>query len=245
MECLPHLGAFKVFSIVSLSSCSKTSESSSLMSLAMKPDTHSLGNPHRRRLVASWCQSDWPQHTGVRQGYPESALPMRFVLANSLKFVIASAHPNLTGGNAYMHAFNYMAPVRTHRRSLLSVFALLTICLVAALPISLQASSWTGGGKKIPTTTKLKASATTVKENQRFTITVAVTPSKATGKVSLFIKTPSGSTEFGGSTTLRNGRVTGSGSLPKVGKYKFKIVYSGSSTYASSTSNIVTITVQK
>jgi hypothetical protein len=144
-----------------------------------------------------------------------------------------------------MHVFNRLTETRIHRRSLLSVFALLTICLVAAQPISLLASSRTSDGKKIHTTTKLKASATTVKENQRFTITATVMPSKAAGKVSLFIKTPSGSTESGGSTTLRNGTATGHGSLPKAGKYEFKIVYSGSSTYASSTSNIVTITVEK
>jgi hypothetical protein len=62
-----------------------------------------------------------------------------------------------------MHAFNRLTPVRTQRRSLLSAFALLTICLIAAQPISLLASSRTSDGKKIATTSKLKASPTTVK----------------------------------------------------------------------------------
>ncbi|MGA2534700.1 MAG: Ig-like domain-containing protein [Terracidiphilus sp.] len=144
-----------------------------------------------------------------------------------------------------MHGFDRFANVRTRRRTLLSAFALLTICLVAAQPLSLMASSRTIDVKKIPTTTKLKASATSLKVGQPVTITVTVTPSKATGKVSLSIKTPSGATESGGSTTLRGGMATGKGALSEAGTYVFKVIYGGSSTYASSTSNPVTIKVSK
>lgn len=145
-----------------------------------------------------------------------------------------------------MHAFNPLTQIRPHRRNLLSVFALLTIFLVAAQPLSLLASeSHPEHSKKIHTTTKLKVSPTTVKENHKINVTATVTPSKATGTITLYLMTPSGSVENEGTGTLRNGTVSGSGSLQKAGKYEFMAVYHGSKTYASSNSNIVTVKVEK
>jgi hypothetical protein len=129
---------------------------------------------------------------------------------------------------------------------LFSAFALLTICLVAAQPVSLLASQRHTDSSKTPTTTKLKLSPTTIKEGQKVEVTVTVTPSKATGDVYLYIKPPSGSYEkVSGHGVLHDGTVSTSGSIDEPGKFEFKVVYGGSSTYASSTSNVVTLTVEK
>jgi hypothetical protein len=144
-----------------------------------------------------------------------------------------------------MHAFKGLAPVRTQRRSLLSAFALLTICLIAAQPISLLASSRTIDSKKIATTSKLKASRTTVKVNKPVTFTVTVTPSKATGRVTLYAKAPGKHYVAELTRTLLGGMVKGSGEVSEPGTYEIKAVYDGSSKYAPSTSNVVKVKVVK
>jgi hypothetical protein len=77
------------------------------------------------------------------------------------------------------------------------------------------------------------------------TFTVTITPLKATGKVTLYVKAPGKSYVSEGSATLHGGMVKGAGEANEPGTYEIKAVYGGSSTYAPSTSNIVSIQVVK
>jgi hypothetical protein len=146
-----------------------------------------------------------------------------------------------------MQTFNRLVEVRTHRRSILSVLALLTICLVAAQPISLLAANRTTDAK-IKTTTKLKPSATTVKEGSKFTLTATVSPSKATGTVAFYGSPAKGRPYIKLVTHPVVGGVAKAPALPITGvngHVTFKAVYEGSALYKTSTSNIVPVDITK
>ena len=133
--------------------------------------------------------------------------------------------------------------LRAHRT--FAAFALLAVFMAAALALPAMASERHVEITKTATTTKLQASAKDVKVNQKVVLTVTVTPSKASGKIFLYIKAPSKPFEAAGTATLVHGVAKGQGSLPKVGTYKLKVVYEGSKSYKSSVSNPVTVVVQK
>jgi hypothetical protein len=126
--------------------------------------------------------------------------------------------------------------------------ALLSLCVLALHPIAARASE--SEGKKIATTINLKVSATTVKAGQTLTLTSDISPSKATGTVTAYGALKStGPWEAIKSATIKNGVATGSEKIPSsfdetVTVY-LKAVYKGSSTYASSSSGIVKVVIEK
>ena len=150
-----------------------------------------------------------------------------------------------------MQVFNRLSCARTKRRSLISVFALLAICLVAVHPVSLMASSRTSEAKvKLPTTTKLKASATTVTAGEVLTLTADVLPSKATGKVTAYgAFKATGPWEEIATEPDKNGVAKGSQAIPSDLNENITVylrsVYNGSKTYASSISNVVKVQIKK
>jgi hypothetical protein len=146
-----------------------------------------------------------------------------------------------------MHEVNRLAPVRTYRRSLLSAFALLTIFLVAAQPLPLLAANRTTDGKKIATTTKLKSSASTVKEFSKLSLTASVSPSKAKGTVAFYGSPAPGRPYIKLVTYPVVDGVAKATALHVTvsGHVTFKAVYSGSAVYGSSTSNVVPVDITK
>lgn len=139
------------------------------------------------------------------------------------------------------------AQIRTHRRNLLAVFALLTICLVAVQPLPLPASS-VKPNAKIKTTTKLKPSATTVKEGSKFTLTATISPSKATGTVAFYGSPAKGRPYIKLVTHPVVGGISKAPALPITGingHVTFKAVYEGTTVYNTSTSNIVPVDITK
>lgn len=148
-----------------------------------------------------------------------------------------------------MHAFPRLTKARMQRRSLFSAFALLTLCFVAAHSIPSIASEWTSDGKKIPTTIKQSASPNPVTEGDTLTLTAHVSPSKATGTVSVYFGfAPKGPFEKAKTIPIKNGVAKAS---QKVEGYSqttavyLKTVYNGSSKYASSTSKVMKLVVKE
>jgi hypothetical protein len=141
-----------------------------------------------------------------------------------------------------MHAFNRLAEVRTQRRSLLSLFALLAICLIALHPLPSMASENARKIGKKETKITLKASASVLKQGKKLTLTATVSPSKATGTVTFYSKrAPNLPFLAVEQPTLVNGVAKISGFLGSLGDVEFKAVYNGSSAYTKSTSKIVTV----
>ena len=91
---------------------------------------------------------------------------------------------------------------------------------------------------KTATTTTLAASTTTPKVGASVTLTATVSPSTATGTVTFF----SGTTSLG-TGTLSSGVATLATSFATAGTDSLTTVYAGSTTFATSTSNAVGITV--
>jgi hypothetical protein len=128
-----------------------------------------------------------------------------------------------------------------------SALALLTLCFVALQSLPSMASEWTQDGK-IATTTKLKASASTVKEGSKLTMTATVSPSKATGTVALYGSPGPGvpyhklvtHTVVAGVATAIAIHV-----IDVSGHVTFKAIYSGSKVYNTSTSNVVPVDITK
>lgn len=146
-----------------------------------------------------------------------------------------------------LSALRGLGGIRMQRRSLFSTFALLTLCFVALHSLPLTASEWTRDGK-IATTTKLKASAKTVKEGSKLTMTATVSPSKATGTVALYGSPGPGlpyhklvthTVVAGVATAIAIHLIDVSGHVT------FKAIYSGSKVYNTSTSNVVPVDVTK
>jgi nitrate reductase NapE component len=135
--------------------------------------------------------------------------------------------------------------LRRRTRRTFAVFALLAVCMVGAFSLPSLASERHVESSKIPTTTKLKASATKVKVRQLVYFTVTVTPSKAMGMVTIYVKAPGKPYESAGSRTLHDGVVKVEGEAGEPGTYEIKAVYKGFGSYEPSTSNIVTIKVEK
>jgi hypothetical protein len=144
-----------------------------------------------------------------------------------------------------MQTFN-CAQIRTQRRNFLSVFALLTICLVAAQPLSLLASSIKTDAK-IKTTTKLKSSVATLKEFSKLTLTATVLPSKATGTVA-FYGSPGPGRPYVKLVTHPLVKGVAKATALRIlvsGHVTFKAVYEGSGVYDTSTSNVVPVDITK
>jgi hypothetical protein len=132
---------------------------------------------------------------------------------------------------------------------LISVFALLAICLVAVHPLLLMASSRTGDGKKIPTTIKQSLSPNPVTDGDTLTLTANISSSNATGTVSVYYAfSPKGPFEKRKTIAVKNGVAKAS---QKVEGYSqttavyLKSVYSGSGKYASSTSKVMKLVVKE
>lgn len=88
------------------------------------------------------------------------------------------------------------------------------------------------------TTTVLTPSATSTTTGTAITLSAAVTPSSATGTVTFY----NGTTSLG-TGTLSSGKATLTASFSTAGTYSLKAVYGGDSTYATSTSSTVSVTV--
>jgi protocatechuate 3,4-dioxygenase beta subunit len=99
-------------------------------------------------------------------------------------------------------------------------------------------SSSSGSTGTTSTTTVLTPSVTSVAAGTSITLTAVVTPAAATGTVTFY----NGSTSLG-SASLTSGAATLTTSFSTSGTESLKAVYSGSSTYAASTSSTVTVTV--
>jgi hypothetical protein len=99
------------------------------------------------------------------------------------------------------------------------------------------ATTSSSGGSTTSTTT-LTASPTSVAVGASVTLTATVSPSAATGSVTFY----NGSTSIG-SSDLNSGTATLSTSFTSAGSESLTATYSGDDTYASSTSNAVTVTV--
>jgi hypothetical protein len=93
-------------------------------------------------------------------------------------------------------------------------------------------------GGTTSTSTTLASSTATPAAGASFTLTATVSPSAATGTVTFY----DGTTSLG-TGTLSSGTATLSTSIATAGTYSITAVYAGSSTYATSTSSAVSITV--
>jgi hypothetical protein len=93
-------------------------------------------------------------------------------------------------------------------------------------------------GGTTSTSTTLASSTATPAAGASFTLTATVSPSAATGTVTFY----NGTTSLG-TGTLSSGVATLSTSIATAGTYSITAVYAGSSTYATSTSSAVSITV--
>lgn len=124
--------------------------------------------------------------------------------------------------------------------------ALAAVCALATCAVPSRASEVDSSKKLSPTTTKLKASPTTLVENEKVTLTATVSPSKATGTMTLYGRLSSKAPwQKLGSTSLSHGVAKMSGKIDLAGSFGLKAVYGGSKTYKGSTSNTVTVTVKK
>ncbi len=101
-----------------------------------------------------------------------------------------------------------------------------------------QAPGSTGSSGGTATTTTLTASTTTPTEGASVTLTATVSPSAATGTVTFY----NDSTSIG-TGTLSDGTATLSTTFTTAGAQSLTATYGGSSTYASSTSSTVAVTV--
>lgn len=135
---------------------------------------------------------------------------------------------------------------RVRGSKLISALALLTVCLIAANPLLSTASENSKELTKKATTTKLKASATTIGEHQKLTLTATVSPSKSTGTVKFYgTRLSDGEHKVLGSSKVAGGVAKLSGFIGVTGSFKFDAVYGGSSKYDPSTSNSVTVVSKK
>lgn len=96
----------------------------------------------------------------------------------------------------------------------------------------------TPGDTRTSSTTSLTATPASPKFGDEVTLTATVAPSAATGSVDFF----EGTTKLG-SGTLSSGTATFKTSSLAVGNHTLKAVYSGDSTYATSTSTNVTVAI--
>jgi hypothetical protein len=134
---------------------------------------------------------------------------------------------------------------RPRTRRTFAAVALLAVSMAATLSLPSMASERHVESATIPTTTNLKASAYVVKVKHKVTLTATVTPSQAAGEVILYLKAPSKAFEAVGTAKVVNGVAKGQGILPKVGAYKFKVVYKASKFFGRSVSNTITIVAKK
>ncbi len=132
-------------------------------------------------------------------------------------------------------------------RRFLPALALATVCALITCAAPSFASQRPASTKLKPTTLKLKASPTTIKQHSTIKITATITPAKATGLVIAYYRVGTSGTwrGLGVKPVLKNGVATATILVNRPpGTYQGEVVYQGSGTYAKSTSNLVTITVQ-
>jgi hypothetical protein len=143
-------------------------------------------------------------------------------------------------------ASNGTTSSRTRGRRLVSAFALLTVCLFAAHSLPSMASERSPELAKKGTQTALKASASTINEDKKITLTATVTPSKAKGTVTFYgRKAPTDPFQEIGKSSVVAGVAKLSGHIGIPGKIGFLAFYNGSSTYKTSASKIVTVISKK
>lgn len=118
-----------------------------------------------------------------------------------------------------------------HRRAALKILGAGALSTVAGCGTQ-------GTATKTATTTALGVSASSTTVDTSITLTATVAPSAATGSVTFY----SGTTSLG-SVTLASGSATLSTSFSAAQTASVTAVYTGDSTYASSTSTALTITV--
>lgn len=99
-------------------------------------------------------------------------------------------------------------------------------------------SSSSDSSTKTATTTTLTASSTSTTTGDSITLTATVSPTAATGTVTFY----NGTTSLG-SATLSSGKASITTSFSTSGSISLTAVYSGDSSYATSTSSAVTISV--
>ncbi len=150
----------------------------------------------------------------------------------------------LVSAHCYFHL-----EVPSIMRRFLPTLTLAAVCALTLGALPSFAAVHTDSTKKTATTTKIKASSTSVKPGQKVTLTVTVTPSKATGSISLYGGiAPGKPTEFLAKHALVNGVAKGTETVPSTfagATVVLKAVYTGSSKYATSTSNTISIKVAK
>jgi subtilase family serine protease len=109
-------------------------------------------------------------------------------------------------------------------------------------------NSWSTFSRAATTTKLSSPSGTTNTSGQNFTVTVTVTPSSATGIVSLIATTPTGTVAIGANSkglafALSNGTVTATTNLLPPGTTAIAASYGGDATHAGSTSTPIPVTV--
>jgi hypothetical protein len=132
-------------------------------------------------------------------------------------------------------------------RRFLPTFALVVACALTTCAIPSFASQRPSSTKLKSTTLKLKVSPTTIKQHSYIKITATITPAKATGLVIGYWRPGTSGTwrGLGVKPALKNGVATATILVNRpAGTYQGEVVYQGSGTYAKSTSNPVTITIQ-
>lgn len=135
---------------------------------------------------------------------------------------------------------------RLQTRKPFAILALLILSVLALHPIASMASQ--RETKKTATTIKLKVSATKIAAGKTLTLTADISPSKATGTVTAKgAFSPSGPFETIKTEPVKKGVATGSEAIPKgiSGTIYLKAFYNGSSTYATSSSNVVKVVIEK
>ncbi|MGA2534698.1 MAG: Ig-like domain-containing protein [Terracidiphilus sp.] len=124
-------------------------------------------------------------------------------------------------------------------RRMSAAVALLALCSVAV-----PALAATHDVTKKPTTTTLTGSTHSIVQGQTGTLTVKVAPKPTLGVVTLYYTKAGGKrTQYGTESLSSSGVAVFHKIAGAPGKYVIQAVYSGSSTFASSTSNGWAVTV--
>jgi hypothetical protein len=124
--------------------------------------------------------------------------------------------------------------------------ALVTVCAFATCALPSLAAERHLPTKLTPTTIKLKESSSTIKYDEEYSLSVTVSPSKATGTVIFYWRpVPGSGWDELASLPLVHGAAGGTRKFNKVGTFEIEAVFQGSKTYEKSTSNVVKVTSTK
>jgi hypothetical protein len=135
------------------------------------------------------------------------------------------------------HDAHHWCP-KLDRRTAMRLLGMTTVATATGCGAGGTLSAITQTTGTIATTTTLTASATAVEQNTNVTLSSMVAPTVATGSVTFY----SGSASLG-TVTLNAGSATLTATFKTVGTQVLTAVYSGSSTYAASTSTSLSIIV--